>query len=150
MLVLELLACKTVAMALLDLEVIGDRMTRKQWMFILVIGIASAIFFWGFTTIWLNGSTARNAAVAPRGPWLWDGVSIVAGIALGTILRLGLGRQTPNTTHIVIGISVLVFLGVLTFFPWSNDSPVRSLVLPLLELLFSAWLTAGDASTSQR
>ncbi len=92
-------------------------MTYKQWGFMLLIGITSAIFFFGFTNIWLNGSAEQNSAVAYRGPWLWNGVSIVAGVALGTILRLGLNRQTLNTTHIVIGISVLVFLGVLTFLP---------------------------------
>jgi len=72
------------------------------------------------------------------------------GVALGIILRLGLNRQTPNTTHIVIGISVSVFFSVLTFLPWPNNSPVRPLVLPLMEFLTSAWLTTGDASTSQR
>lgn len=123
-------------------------MNRRQWSLMLLIGITSAIFFFGFTRIWLTGSTAQNPAVVSRGPWLWDGVSIVAGVALGTILRLGLGRQAPNTTHIVIGISVLVFLGVLTFLPWPNNSPVRPLVLPLMEFLTSVWLTAGDASTS--
>lgn len=125
-------------------------MNRRQWSLMLLIGITSAIFFFGFTSIWLTGSADQNPAVVSRGPWLWDGVSIVAGVSLGTILRLGLGRQAPNTTHIVIGISVLVFLGVLTFLPWSNNSPVRPLVLPLTEFLTSVWLTAGDASTSQR
>lgn len=125
-------------------------MTRKQWILMLLIGIASAIFFFGFTTIWQSESATQNPTVAPRGPWLWDGVSIVAGLALGTILRIGLGRQTSNITRMIIGILVLVLLGGLTFFPWSNNSPMRSLVIPLLELLASAWLTAGDASANQR
>lgn len=116
----------------------------------LLIGIASTIFFFGFTNIWLSGAADQNPAVISRGSWLWDGVSIVAGVALGTILRLGLSRQAPNTTHIVIGISVLVFLGVLTFLPWSNNSPVRPLVLPLMKFLTSVWLTTGNDSTSQQ
>ncbi len=125
-------------------------MNRRQWSLMLLIGITSAIFFFGFTSIWLTGAANQNPAVVSRGPWLWDGVSIVAGVALGTVLRLGLGRQSPNTTHIVIGISVLVFLGILTFLPWSDNSPVRALVLPLMEFLTSVWLTTGDTSTSQR
>lgn len=124
-------------------------MTRKQWIIMLLVGLASAILFFVLTRL-LTGATDRTQAVAPRGPWLWDLISIVAGIALGTVLRIGLNRQSPSTTRIVIGIVVLVFLGVLTFIPWSNDSPVRSVVLPVMELLTAAYATVGTTSNRQQ
>ncbi len=77
------------------------------------------------------------------GPTLWDSASIMAGLALGTLLRVGLGRGVPSRAQGLSMMAVLVLLGLLTFLPWSGESVVRVILLPIGALVTAAWGISG-------
>lgn len=116
-------------------------MTWYKWIIVVLLGIASV-----WLGIWTVQNTTSLTADLPRGPSLWDASSVVAGVALGTLLRLSLDRRSPNGKHIVTGFVGLILLGFVTFLPW--NPLIRSLILPILEFSTAAWLTAGSASAN--
>lgn len=84
------------------------------------------------------------------GPTLWDSTSMMAGLALGTLLRFGLGRTASSRAQGALMVALLVILGLLTFLPWSSDSVVRVILLPLGVFVTAAWGLSGSRGTVKR
>ena len=115
-------------------------MTGRKW---ILVGLGS------LGGVWLGNWLAHRSnvlTVAPAtGPGFWDGLSIWMGIVLGVLLRLAFKRQIVDARQGVVAFAGLMLILALTFLPWPPNSPVRSLVLPCLELLVVAWAVAGSS-----
>jgi hypothetical protein len=91
-------------------------------------------------------SPIKSSDGPPAGPWAWDAGAVAAGVALGSYLRLTLGRTAPVLTQTLVSLAGLLIVGSLTFVRWPKSSPMRGLLLPLIELLVAAWGASGTAS----
>jgi hypothetical protein len=90
-------------------------------------------------------SPIKSSDGPPAGPWPWDAGAVAAGVALGSYLRLSFGRAAPGLSQTVVALGALLIIGCLTFIRWPRSSPVRGLVLPLIELLVATWGASGAA-----
>jgi hypothetical protein len=114
-------------------------MTWNKWLIVVLCGFVGI----GMGVFLLRQTVPLSGTDSAAGLSVWDGACLVAGVALGTLLRLTLNWQAPTTPQIVAGFVGLVFLGALTYLPWLGSSPVRTFVLPVMELLIAAWITTG-------
>lgn len=106
-----------------------------------VVGLATA-----FALPWWSDVQARYHL---NGPTLWDSASMMAGLAMGTLLRVGLGRGAPSRIQALLMVTLLMIFGLLTFLPWSADSLVRVL-LPLGALATATWGFSGARRSVNR
>lgn len=83
------------------------------------------------------------------GPTVLDSASMMAGLALGTLLRVGLGRGAPSRIQALLMVTLLMLFGLLTFLPYSAESPLR-VFLPLGALATTAWGLSGTSRNASR
>lgn len=118
----------------------------KWWVAFVISALVAALATASALPIWADFQEKYQIT----GPTLWDSTSMMAGLALGTLLRVGLGRAASSRAQGALMVALLVILGLLTFLPWSSDSVVRVILLPLGVFVTAAWGLSGSRGTVQR
>jgi hypothetical protein len=115
---------------------------KNRWLIFLLVSSIAAFLSYAFTNWFISPqSTVINIAKSsPSGPSIVDASAIVFGLVTGFIIRQ-MNLITPfGRIHSLICFGILLVIGGLTFLTWPNEVVVRTLILPLIEIVVSIWM----------